>query len=114
VSLRRTGVLLAVMAMAMGAGTAMLRGQEADSEMMHRARTKVQPDYPALARKMKIGGTVRVRVVVAANGTVKEAKVMGGHPVLADAALNAAKKWRFEPAATETTGVVEFKFEPHP
>jgi TonB family protein len=44
---------------------------------------------------------------------VKEAKVIGGHPVLANAALEAAKRWRFEPAPAETTGVVEFKFEPN-
>jgi TonB family protein len=54
-----------------------------------------------------------VEVVVAANGTVKDAKVVGGHPVLATAALEAVRKWRFEPASLETSGVVDFKFEPH-
>jgi outer membrane biosynthesis protein TonB len=38
---------------------------------------------------------------------------VGGHPVLAAAAVEAVKKWRFEPAAAESSGVVEFKFEPH-
>jgi outer membrane biosynthesis protein TonB len=37
---------------------------------------------------------------------------MGGHPVLANAALDAVKKWRFEPAAMESTGIVDFKFDP--
>jgi TonB family protein len=74
----------------------------------------VQPVYPELARKMNIGGSVKVEVVVAPNGTVKDAKVVGGHPVLANAALEAVKKWRFEPAAVESTGVVDFKFESHP
>jgi TonB family protein len=54
-----------------------------------------------------------VAVVVAPNGTVKEAKVVGGHPVLATAALDAVRKWRFEPASIETSGVVDFKFEAH-
>jgi TonB family protein len=62
---------------------------------------------------MNLTGTVKVEVVVSPNGTVKDAKVVGGHPVLANAALEAAKKWRFEPAALESTGVVDFKFEPH-
>jgi hypothetical protein len=44
---------------------------------------------------------------------VKDAKVVGGHPVLAGAALDAVRKWRFEPAAMDSSGVVEFKFEPH-
>jgi TonB family protein len=62
---------------------------------------------------MNITGTVKIQVVVAPNGTVKDAKVLGGHPVLAGAALDAVRKWRFEPAAVESSGVVELKFEPH-
>ena len=61
---------------------------------------------------MKIAGTVKIEVTVATNGTVKEARVVGGHTVLANSALDAAKKWRFEPAPAESTGVIEFKFEP--
>jgi outer membrane biosynthesis protein TonB len=37
---------------------------------------------------------------------------LGGHPVLASAALEAAKKWRFEPASGESSGVIDFRFEP--
>ncbi len=92
----------------------MLRSQDADNEVVRRAKTRVPPDYPALARKMNITGVVKVEVVVAPNGTVREAKVIGGHPVLAGAALEAVRKWRFEPAAVESTGVIDFKFEGHP
>ena len=77
-----------------------------------RAKNKVQPFYPDLARKMNITGTVKIEVTVAPNGTVKEARIVGGHPVLATAALDAAKKWRFEPAPGESTGIIEFRFEP--
>ena len=52
---------------------------------------------------MNISGTVKIEVVVAPNGTVKDARVVGGHPVLAGAALEAARKWRFEPASGEAT-----------
>lgn len=83
-----------------------------NGEINRRAKSQVQPFYPELARKMKITGTVKIEVTVAPNGTVKEARVVGGHPVLANAALDAAKKWRFEPAAAESSGVIEFKFEP--
>jgi TonB family protein len=113
VSLRKTGVLLAVMAMVAGTGMAGLHAQEAQGEIVRRAKSRVQPIYPDLARKMNITGTVKVEVVVSPNGTVKEAKVVGGHPVLANAALDAVRKWRFEPAAVESSGVVDFKFEPH-
>src|SRR5580700_6636755 len=113
VSLRRLGMWLAVMAMTAGAGVGRLRGQDAQVEITRRAKSKVAPLYPELARKMNITGTVKIQVVVAANGTVKDAKVLGGHPVLAGAALDAVRKWRFEPAAVESSGVVELKFEPH-
>ena len=73
----------------------------------------MQPQYPELARKMNLSGTVKVQVVVSPNGTVKEAKVIGGHPVLANAALDAVRKWRFEPAAIESSGLVDIKFEGH-
>ena len=82
-----------------------------NDEMVRRAKTKVQPAYPELAHKMNISGTVKIEVTVAPNGTVKEARVVGGHPVLAQSALDAAKRWRFEPAALESTGVIDFKFE---
>jgi TonB family protein len=113
VSLRKAGVWLAVLAITTGLGTAGLRAQDVQGEITRRAKSKVQPVYPDLARKMNITGTVKIQVVVAPNGTVKDAKIVGGHPVLAGAALEAVRKWRFEPAAVESTGVVDFKFEPH-
>jgi TonB family protein len=112
VSLRRTGVLLAVLA-ATGSGVVPVRAQDAQTEITRQVKSKVQPVYPDLARKMNLSGSVKVQVVVAPNGSVKEAKVVGGHPVLANAALDAVRKWRFEPAAGESSGIVNFKFEPH-
>ena len=113
-SLRQTGVLLAVLTMAAGVGAGGLRAQDAQGEITRRIKSKVEAVYPQLARKMNITGTVKVEVVVTPNGTVKAAKVVGGHPLLADAALIAVMKWRFEPAASESSGIVNFKFEPHP
>lgn len=90
-----------------------VRAQQAQNEeLVRRARSKVAPVYPELARKMRISGTAKIEVVVAPNGTVKDARVVGGHPILAGAALEAARKWRFEPAPGESTGIIDFKFEP--
>lgn len=111
-SVRKAGLLFAVAAMVVGTATYAVRAQVTDSDISRRAKAKVAPAYPDLARKMAITGTVRVQIVVAPNGTVKDAKVVGGHPLLANAALDAVKKWRFEPAVVETSGVVDFKFEP--
>ena len=112
-SQRTTAALLAVLTLTVTLGPIHAGAQTAQSEeMLRRAKSKVQPTYPELARKMNITGTVKIEVVVAPNGTVKGARVMGGHPVLANAALDAAKKWRFEPASGESSGVIDFKFEP--
>jgi TonB family protein len=110
---RRARAVLAILTCAIAMTARVTYAQQAQNgeEMSRRAKTKVQPNYPELARRMNITGTVKVEVVVAPNGTVKEAKVVGGHPVLADAALEAVRKWRFEPAPGESTGVINFKFE---
>ncbi|MGZ4730870.1 MAG: energy transducer TonB [Terriglobales bacterium] len=81
-------------------------------ELSRKAKTKVAPIYPDVARRMNVSGTVRLSVVVAPNGTVKSSKVIGGHPVLVNAAMDAMKQWKFEPAPTESSGIVEFKFQP--
>jgi TonB family protein len=60
---------------------------------------------------MHVHGVVRVEAVVRANGVVKSTRVVGGNPVLVDAALEAVGKWRFETAQTETTQVVQLAFE---
>jgi TonB family protein len=111
VSLHGTKALFAAIAMAAALSVVGLQGQEAQTDIMRRAKSKVAPVYPELARKLNITGVVKVEVVVAPNGSVKEAKVVGGHPVLATAALEAARKWRFEPTAMESSGTVDFKFE---
>jgi TonB family protein len=75
-------------------------------------KSKVTPNYPEIARKMNLAGVVKLEVTVAPNGAVKDTKVIGGNPILVNAAADAVKKWRFEPANDESVGVVEFKFDP--
>ena len=116
-SRRIATALLAVTTLVLAVGAVQVGAQQSQSqsqneEILRRAKTKVQPVYPELARRMNITGTVKIEVVVAPNGTVKDARVVGGHPVLAGAALDAAKKWRFEPSGGENTGVIDFKIDP--
>jgi TonB family protein len=73
---------------------------------------RVAPAYPALARSMALEGIVKVEALVAADGSVKGVDVKGGHPVLAQAALNAVRRWKWEVAAHESHEVVELKFSP--
>jgi TonB family protein len=81
-------------------------------ELPRKVKVRVAPVFPSLARQMNISGLVKVQVTIAPNGSVKAAKLVGGHPLLATAAMDAVKKWRFESAPEETTGIVEFKFDP--
>jgi TonB family protein len=90
-----------------------VKGQEVKGQETNRkVKSKVSPVYPDLAKRMNITGVVKVRVTIAANGSVKDATIVGGHPVLASAALDAAKKWRFEARPEESTEIVEFRFDP--
>lgn len=73
---------------------------------------KVQPQYPGLARAMKIQGSVRADVVVEPSGKVKSVDVKGGHPLLAQSAQDALLEWKWEPAAHETHQTVELRFAP--
>jgi TonB family protein len=113
VSRRTVIALLSILTLAATLGTIRMGAQQAQNdEIVRRAKSKVQPAYPDLAKKMNISGTVKIEVVVSPNGSVKDARIIGGHPVLASAALDAARKWRFEPASGEATGIIDFKFEP--
>jgi TonB family protein len=75
-----------------------------------KVRNKVSPEYPLLAKQMNVTGKVKIEATVSADGHVTSTKVVGGSPLLVNAALEAVKQWRFEPAAKESTEIVEFAF----
>ena len=76
-----------------------------------KVRSKVVPAYPDLARSAHITGKVRIEATIAADGHVAGTKVVGGSPVLVNAAVEALMKWRFEAGPGDTTEVIEFEFD---
>jgi TonB family protein len=74
--------------------------------------SRVVPRYPELARSARIEGAVKVMVAVAANGRPTSTKVVGGHPVLAKAAVDAIEKWKWVASPDESTELVEIQFHP--
>src|SRR3569832_339691 len=82
----------------------------AGSAAAREPKSKAMPVFPELAKRMNVAGTVKVEVVVAPNGTVKSAKALGGHPLLIDSAVAAAKNFKYEAAPEETKESLEFKF----
>lgn len=89
------------------AGALLVTLAAADSR---KALVSPDPEFPEIARRMNLSGIVKVEVVIAIDGTIKSAKVLGGHPVLADAVQKALKKWKYAPGASETTLELNFKF----
>ncbi len=67
------------------------------------ATRKVQPPYPPIAKAARASGAVQIQVTISEEGRVIEAAVISGHPLLRDAALQAARQWVFKP--TELSGV---------
>jgi protein TonB len=67
------------------------------AEAFGAAITKVQPDYPIVARQLKLQGTVEVEATITESGTVAGVREISGNPVLARAASDALKKWKFNP-----------------
>lgn len=59
--------------------------------------TFVQPDYPPLAKVAQIKGIVRVSIEIDEGGSVRNVRLISGHPMLAPAALQAIRKWRYKP-----------------
>ncbi len=94
-SVYRKFIVVAVVALAM----TLLRPARAEDR---KVKTQIEPTYPELAKQMHLNGTVRVEVTVNEQGNVKGTKVVGGNPVLADAAVKAVQKWKFEPGPEET------------
>jgi protein TonB len=76
---------------------------------------KVQPNYPPLARQARIQGQVVLQAEISKEGTIQNLQLISGHPMLAPAAIEAVKQWRYkpyllngEPVAVDTQVVVNF------
>jgi TonB family protein len=76
---------------------------------------KVPPPYPPIAKAARAQGAVQVNVTIDENGNVTAAEAVSGHPLLRDAAIEAAKQWQFKPIslggqAVKVQGILTFNF----
>jgi protein TonB len=67
--------------------------------------SKVPPDYPPIARQLKLQGTVELEAVVTGDGEVEKVNIVSGNPVLTRPAVDAVKKWKFRPFTVNGKGV---------
>jgi protein TonB len=58
---------------------------------------RVQPRFPPIAKQARIQGTVQLEAIIAKDGTIQNLRVIKGHPLLAQAAIDAVSQWRYEP-----------------
>jgi protein TonB len=58
---------------------------------------RVQPAYPALARSARIQGVVVLQAVIGKQGNIENLRLISGHPMLAPAAIDAVRQWRYRP-----------------
>ena len=77
---------------------------------LRKVKNRVDPVYPDLAKRNNISGSARVELLITTDGRVKDVKVLGGNPVLVDAVIAAVMKWKYEPAAEESSVVIKFDF----
>ena len=67
------------------------------AEALAAVQSKVQPEYPPMAKQLKVQGEVELEAVVAEDGTVEKVNIVSGNPVLTRPASDAIKKWKFTP-----------------
>jgi TonB family protein len=79
---------------------------QADRKLVRREN----PEYPTIAAKMNLHGTVKLKIWIKADGSVRRLEYIGGHPLLAESALKAVKDWTYASSSKESTTVVEVKF----
>jgi len=74
--------------------------------------TRVEPEYPETLQRLQIGGMVRLRVSISPKGSVDGVSLLGGSPILAEAAIKAVKQWVYAPGPSRTTAEVSIPFDP--
>ena len=79
---------------------------------------KVEPAYPPLARQAHVQGTVALAALIDKKGNIERLEVISGHPMLAPAAMDAVKQWKYKPytyqgkrVAVETVIRVNFELQ---
>lgn len=92
-----------------------------ESEMASRLVTRVPANYPPVARAAHIEGHVVIKAIVGTDGSVLQAQIISGHPMLSREALLSVSKWRYQPLVHDgspvevvTTVTVEFKLSDQP
>ena len=83
----------------------------AQDEAARKVTRRVVPQYPDVAKRWHLAGTVKMTATVAPDGGVKAVKTLGGNAVFVLAAEEAVKQWKYEVATKETTQSIALVFK---
>ena len=111
IRLVRHAIVVIVVAFAFGLPSNGVAQKSAKAE--RKVMVSVKPKYPDYLKRAQIGGVVRLKVTVAADGKVGFVNIVGGNPILAESGAAAVLKWNFAPAAAQTIEDVVLNFNPH-
>lgn len=75
--------------------------------------SRIEPNYPELLEQLGIGGTVRLRISISAQGNVEQVELLGGNPILGEAAAFAVRKWVYAAGRSRTFAEMSFHFGAH-
>jgi protein TonB len=67
------------------------------NEALNAVTSRVEPAYPAIARQLKVEGSVELEAVVTESGSVEQVKIVSGNAILTPPAAAALKQWKFKP-----------------
>jgi TonB family protein len=93
-------------------GTPGVSPADAQTAKERKLITRIAPEYPETLKRDFIGGFVHIRAAVAPNGTVESTQLLGGNPILGEAAMKAVKQWKYSPADSRQELEVWVEFNP--
>ncbi len=115
-SYRSSNVLRTLLVLALTAGSVFAQApptvKTVKLEKTRKVVHKVEPVYPQDLKRLGIGGIVKLDLQISAKGTVDKVAIVGGNPILADAASRAVKQWQYEPADASSSMILNVEFHP--
>jgi outer membrane biosynthesis protein TonB len=105
----KTGWVAAVLIGATSFVAPALRAEQDD--MARKVTRKIIPQYPEVAKRWHLAGTVKMAATVAPDGAVRAVRTLGGNAVFVLAAEDAVKQWKYELSTKETTESIALVFK---
>ena len=107
----------AILVLLLGMGTfAFAEIRVSTDDALKAAVKRTPPDYPPMAKQLKVTGRVEVDVTIDSEGGVETVKILSGNAMLTPAVVSAVKKWKFTPFTqdgnpTKAVAALEFDFK---